>query len=87
MLVTCIGKEKGIFNDTPWYKLYFLRAIDSKNGEGFAPLTVEKRFNGNVTRSAGISCTGDLYESVQVETSYDSNLFLYNGQRKLSALE
>lgn len=82
--LTVMGKIKGVFNDVPFFKLYFSESLDEKRGEGCVPYARNVvGFDGSVRKSYNISCTEEFYNSVEVgELLHEENL-VFNSKNKL----
>lgn len=79
-----MGKTKGVFNDMPYFKLFFSETLDSKRGEGSIPYARNVvGFDGAVRKSYSISCTEEFYNTVEIGEVVEEDSLVFNAKNKL----
>lgn len=86
--IVLLGKQKGEFNGSPYYQLFFCESIDSKVGGGSKPFLRQSgsTSDGRVKFSHSVGCTAEIFDYIQVGELYDVDDLLFNAKGKLAGL-
>lgn len=80
--VVLCGKVKGVYENNPFYQLFFLESVAQKCGEGSKPYVVQKRGTNTFTHAVG--CTKEVFDTVVIGEAYTVDQFLFNAKGKLA---